>query len=358
MHYKLSPSAAKRWKTCPGSLHLPGPSFTESSEHADEGTNAHDLAAQGLQGADVYQLTDNEELAEAVSSYIDAINAARAQYKVIAEHTEVTKASNVIADMGGTSDHVMMYQDGDDMVLHIFDYKHGVGVNVTVADNEQVLCYMSIWRSHYGAENIDKFRATIVQPRSFLDQDIVRNWECDNARIDEFEKEVVETVVKTDLVPGDHCRWCPKCLHCPVLIQRAYEVAEADFSEIEDDTEKLVELYKIAPAIKALLNRVEPAIINRFRSGRPVPGFHIKQRLSNRRWKFAEKDLAAKFTELGIDKSIFVEEGLKSPAQVEKGLKKHDVKINDFVERTATGFKLVAEEGNSVDLFPEFEVIE
>ncbi len=57
---------------------------------------------------------------------------------------------STIPDLGGTSDHFMLYVDGGKVVCHIFDYKHGIGVPVDVTENKQVLSYAVIIASHYG----------------------------------------------------------------------------------------------------------------------------------------------------------------------------------------------------------------
>ncbi len=49
-HAKLSPSSAKRWMACPGSVRMESTIPDKGSEFADEGTAAHFLASECLEG--------------------------------------------------------------------------------------------------------------------------------------------------------------------------------------------------------------------------------------------------------------------------------------------------------------------
>ncbi len=49
-HARLSPSAAERWMTCPGSVKLSEGREDKGSAYAAEGTAAHELAEHILRG--------------------------------------------------------------------------------------------------------------------------------------------------------------------------------------------------------------------------------------------------------------------------------------------------------------------
>lgn len=365
-HFRLSPSAASRWINCPGSLKLSAGIKRESSVYADEGTEAHAVGEEGiLTGKDAKEITDNAEMAAAVQVYLDEIRSVARRFDVIAQYTERTLEHTSITDLGGTADHYVLYVDDDKTVCHVFDYKHGVGVPVDVRENKQVLTYFAIIASHFPPDLIDIYRATIVQPRAFSGDDI-QTWECDHERVAEHEALIKEVSTQEHLVAGDHCRWCPAIQRCPKLREHTLEVARLEFDEVKDDREKLVEIYQVIPAIKALIERIPAALIETFRDGSGgVPGYKVVETLTNRQWKFGDEAAVLRNlkNKLGIGKKDACESKLKSPPAIEKMLSTKEQKeaLAELVTRRPSGYKLVAEsaKGEAVDFrVSEFSVIE
>lgn len=66
-HYRISPSSLHRVFNCPGSLRLSEQYESRSSSYADEGTLAHDLAAQLLRGREV--LAETAEMQGHIEGY-------------------------------------------------------------------------------------------------------------------------------------------------------------------------------------------------------------------------------------------------------------------------------------------------
>jgi hypothetical protein len=333
----------------------------KTSVYAEEGTAAHDVAEQALT-ASTEAVSDNDEMRQAVQVYLDEIRAVERQHEVIAKHTEVTLEHCSITDLGGTSDHFMLYVDNGQIVLHVFDYKHGVGVPVEVRENLQVLTYFAIISSHYPGF-IDLFRGTIVQPRAFSG-DAVQTWECGPDRVAEHEALIKEVATQDHLAAGDHCRWCPAVRVCPQLRQHALEVAQLEFEEVKDDRDKLVEIYQLTSAIQAFLDKIPEALMDMFRDGSGgVPGFKVVETLSNRQWKYAdEAKLFRHLRKLGLGRKETTVTKIKSPAQVEKLISRDKKEFLDtLVERRPTGYRLVPESarGEAVDFtVSEFSVIE
>lgn len=75
-HAKLSPSSAHRWIACPGSVWLSEDAPKTTSAYAEEGTKAHEIGASCLTfDTRPDELTDDEEMAEAVAVYVNLVRA-------------------------------------------------------------------------------------------------------------------------------------------------------------------------------------------------------------------------------------------------------------------------------------------
>lgn len=363
VHYKLSPSATKRWINCPGSLKLAAQAPEQkSSVYAEEGTQAHAVAETCLlTGEKACKVaSENSDMAEAVQVYLDDIDRARSSYTVVVEHTERTLKSTEIEGLGGTADHVMVYFDGSKLVLHVWDYKHGQGVVVDAEDNMQALSYFAILRCHY-AEEFDAYRITIVQPRGFGEEKI-RFWECSEERVQEHIDAIKDAIGKDHLRAGDWCRWCPAIGICPEVRKHALEAAQQEFDEIKDDTDVLLELMRVEPAIRKLLDLVPGALLEKFRRGEQVPGYKVTERKSFRRWKSADPEYVTGILEqAGLDASLAFDTVLKTPPKLEKELPDKKI-IADHVHQVVVGYKVVpvSARGKAVDLtnVDEFTVLE
>lgn len=348
-HSRLSPSATSRWLNCPGSLKLSEGIEQEVSVYAIEGTKAHDLAETALRdGAKACTVEGADaEMAEAVQVYLDEINFVRATVDVICEHTERTLDCLTIDGLGGTADHVMLYVDNGKLVLHCFDYKHGMGVPVDAEENLQILSYFVILDSQY-PEMVDEFRGTIVQPRGFAG-DKVQTWGCSPARVREHADRIIAETAKDHLAAGEWCRWCPALTICPEVQRQAADAAVREFSEMDLDT--LLHFEQVAPAITAFLNKIPVALLDHFRAGGKIPGRKVIQRWGNRKWK--SDDIRPELEKLGLAKEAFIEEKLKTPPQVEKLLDKDGREaIATLVTREPIGYKVVPEtaKGDAVDM--------
>jgi hypothetical protein len=350
-HFPRSPSSAVRWINCPGSVHQKVGSEDRSSSYATEGTEAHDLAERCLrEDCDAKDLSDNKDMVAAVQEYLDEVRSVKCNAEILASMIEETVEHMWIEDFGGTPDHTLVYVEDGKIVLHIHDYKHGAGVLVEAEENYQALSYLSILTSRFmGIPEV--CRVTIVQPR-ISSGDSVSHWETTPERVKEFEQEVLAARNQDHLRAGDWCRWCPALPHCPEVQKHAEAAAKEEFNVVDETTEKLIKFMGYAPAIKAFLDRIPKELLQRAKVGEKLPGMKVIERLSNRKWR-SDVDIEEQLVELGVERTDFVEERIKTPPQLEKTIKGTGVDLSDLIIREPLGHAVVPESarGKPVDVF-------
>lgn len=363
-HAKLSPSSAKRWMTCAGS-------------HALIQRNKPDFEER------FFSMEVTEEMAEHVQVYLDMVRervetrklAGAVSVDLLVEQSlpidHLTHEGRWVLDgeevpegtpgavwepATGTGDVVIVsvWDDGTAM-LDLIDLKFGMGVEVQVEGNEQLMMYGS------GAlRNLDLLydftRAclTVHQPRI---KAAPSDWEVDIGVIREFEqrceftarhaihilKEIPDDKLMPYLQPGDHCRttFCDERANCPKLAEfvRDTVVGESDAS-VADDFEELLELDPVeavncAPLadddlgtkmaatdiIEDWCKQVRAETERRLLAGTPVPGYKLVQgRAGARAWADA-KEVEETFKSMRLKQDEMYDFKLISPTTAEKLLK-------------------------------------
>lgn len=316
-HYKKSPSATERWLNCPGSLELSIGLERKSTRYSTEGDEAHDVAEAALKsGKQAYLISENKDVAAYVQVYVDDINRARSQYRVLSEHTEYKLKHATIDDFGGTMDHMMLYEDNGKLVAHVWDYKHGIGVVVDAEENMQVLSYFAIIQSYYEFLDIAEFRVTIVQPRTYSEEKI-KYWACGPERVQQHVAAILDAISDTTrFKAGDWCQWCPAITICDEVRSKVVELADTEFETIRDDVPTLLELMRIETAVSTLFKQIPAALLEAYRK-QPIPGMKVIRTSTHRKWRDAETT-ARTLQEMGVpEDSIYEPRKVRSPAQIE-----------------------------------------
>lgn len=292
-HAMLSPSGAKKWMNCPGSVALEAREPDDTSEYADEGTAAHELASRCLQSGDhptrylgtritivngVYwpggdaprppklrgQKQDIERTFDVDTDMVAPVNAyvqkvrefARLGTLMVEQRLPVGHITGE-KDATGTGDAVILLVDnpvGDDEI-QVHDLKFGRGVRVSAERNPQLMTYALGALKKYVDENVGKAhpfkraRMVIHQPRL----DSVSEWDCSIEDLMKWATAIAMPAAKdamaafdsrdkwigkatTFLWPGPHCSdgFCKARATCPALAKFVTDTVGADFDVIAE----------------------------------------------------------------------------------------------------------------------------
>ncbi|MCX7283928.1 MAG: DUF2800 domain-containing protein [Novosphingobium sp.] len=294
-HAKLSPSGAKRWMACAGSLAMEAGTPDRGSEFADEGTAAHFLASECLEGehdakfflgrnitvapdgttwaanlvagthGELRCFTADADMCREVQKYIDAVREA-AQGGELHVEQRLPIFGGVIPDQFGTSDAVVLFPK----LLKCADLKFGRGVQVFAEENEQLMLYALGALDEFDLlGEIEEVELIVHQPRlNHYD-----SWTCSVEHLRAFEQRAIAAgklalslgvvpatneddvdedsgaaFVRTTLDPAgvaalaphlnpgpDQCRFCKAKATCPALRDQVLATVAGDFEVIVDE---------------------------------------------------------------------------------------------------------------------------
>ena len=287
-HALLSASSSHRWLNCPPSAKLCTAHPDRASPYAQQGTDAHSLAAYKVlkalgKGArdptedleyfdsemadctDAYTAFVMEQLAEAKKHCADPI--------VLVEQR--LDFSRWVPEGFGTGDACIVADD----VLHVIDLKYGVGILVDAERNPQMMCYaLGLLEAFDGIYDIHTVRMSIFQPR----RDNVTNFEISKDSLLEWAETVLAPTAKLaysgegEFRAEDHCQFCSAKATCRKRTEYNLEMARYDFevpSELTDD-----EIAAILPRIDELIawgGDVKEHALHQAISGTHYPGFKV-----------------------------------------------------------------------------------
>lgn len=331
-------STAKRLIKCPASRKLvaempPQP----SSKYAEEGTRLHNAMHMILSHGDrVEDYTDNEKLIFALDALDEIDPDKRLEFA-----TEVNVHFNdFLAGVYGSCD--LVGRVGRRAV--VLDWKFGDGVAVEAEENEQLMFYtaagMRTAELAWVFDGVDEIELIIVQPP------FVKRWVATPARIKAFERTLYDAVQESfkpepSYAAGDHCRWCAAKPVCPLLTGKLERAVATKVKSI--DAEKLGNALAFAILAEDWAKSVRELAQTMLENNAPVPGWKLVPKVARRQWVDAEGAREA-LTEMGLDSEELIVTELKSPAQVEKVLKKHKLELpKDLVVAISSGNTIAPE---------------
>lgn len=337
VHAKLSASGAKRWMSCPPSVHLEAQFKDASSEFAEEGTFAHSLA-ETIINYNLHNMTKaefnkaykklqeneyyNKELQEYIDSYqhfiFECVNEAKAQTKDVTVLTEQRlDFSEYVPEGFGTGD-VVIISDG---LLHIIDLKYGKGVGVSAEGNPQLRLYGLGAIEAFGMlYDFDRVRMTINQPRL----DNVSSEELSVEELQTWGNEVVKPLAELamsgggEFAVGDHCKFCKARKTCRARAEYNLELTKMEFAlpELLGD-EEIGEVLRKAEQLQAWVSDITDYALQEAINGKKFDGWKLVEGRSNR--KYADEiEVAKVLKEAGFDEAVLYEKKLYGITAMEK----------------------------------------
>lgn len=312
-HAFLSASASHRWINCPPSAKLCEALPDHTSTYAQEGTDCHELCAYLVEKTlerDVKDPTPNlsyynaemQNCAEEYCNFVmEQLQEAKSHCKdpqVIVE--QKLDFSRFVENGFGTGDCVIVADD----VLHIIDYKHGLGVLVEAENNSQLFCYaigaLEIFDNLY---DINEVKMSIFQPR----RNNVDTFAINKDELLTWANEVLAPTAKLayegngEFKAGDHCQFCKVKATCRKRAEHNLELAKYDF-EMPATLDE-IEIAAILPQIDLLIswgNDIKDYALQQAQSGTHYEGFKVVEGRSNRKYT-DESIVADTVTKAGFD---------------------------------------------------------
>ncbi|QNH53820.1 DUF2800 domain-containing protein [Selenomonas timonae] len=314
-HALLSPSAAHRWIRCPPSACLEREFPSSSSEAAAEGTAAHALCEHKLRkflklrSKRPHSDFEDDEMDRCSDAYVSFVQEQMGDIPspmvLVEQWLDLTR---YVPEAFGTADCIIV---GGDM-LHVIDFKYGMGVLVEAEHNPQMMLY-ALGALHLldGIYDIQTISMSIFQPRrenvctwSLTKEDLLR-W----ARDDLVEKARLAYAGEGAFCAGEWCTFCRAAVRCRARSEEKLRLAREEFrlpplitdEEIEEVLSEIPDLIKWANAI---LVYATDAAVNH---GKAWKGFKVVEGRSVRKYKdedaVAREAKAAGYTDI-FDKKL------------------------------------------------------
>jgi RecB family exonuclease len=328
-------SSAERVIKCPASVKLAQQMpAQEENDDMREGTRRHELLQAVLEEKVDSRNIDDEKVLAALDLFDNEVD----------PHGEalfdLEKRVHYIwnPDVFGTVDMIGVL---DKDTAYVLDWKTGDGHQVTAEENYQLLFYAAAALScdHWAFRDRTFVELIIVQPP------VVRRWVTDKARLREFEHELrmALAAAERDTAPhaGEHCKWCPAKIICPAMNGARDRLVKTQLDALP--IQAIAAILQDAERVEAVIDAARKAALAVLEKGGQVPGYKLVPKRAQRSWA-NEQDAKRAIEALGVAESELMD--LKSPAQVEKVLKTHKLKLPEGLTVSVSSGDTIAPESD------------
>lgn len=321
----FSASAAPRWMLCPGSVKLCDGLLDEGSTYAEEGTLAHDIAAQILSGANTVDTDElSEDLFDCVVAYTEYVKTTSAGKQLFVEQRVDFSEAIGQPEGFGTSDAIIVGEEE----ITVVDLKTG-------RHKASPLPQLGLYAA--GALASFDYLGPFKTVRLVIHQ----------ARVDHVEEVVLTVSEVEDFLrqarsatedalsstpsynPSDRaCRFCRAKAHCPALATHVEEIVGSKFDnldaeEIEQEPERMGTNYLahcmsavslVEDWCKGVRARVERELL----AGNAIDGWKLVQgRKGARKWT-SEKEAEETLRKMKLKVEQMYDFKVVSPTTAEK----------------------------------------
>lgn len=333
-HALLSASASHRWLQCTPSARLEETLPEKTSEFAEEGHLAHEIAELKLRkyciepmGARTFnsrlkKLKENpryqEEMLKHTDSYMDYISGVLHGFDsppYVAAEKRIDYS--LYAPEGfGTGDCIIIGMN----ILHIIDFKYGKGVPVSAYRNPQMMLYaLGAYTEYSFLYPIDTIKMTIIQPRldSISEDSMTIN---ELLAWGESIKPLAQKAFNGEggFVPGEHCKFCRAKALCRARTE--FNTSLDEYKELKPpliSNEEVGQILEKAKHLAAWAKDLEEYALSECLKGNDIPGWKAVEGRSTR--QFIDQDKAFEVLKAnGIEDAMLYERKPLTLAATEK----------------------------------------
>lgn len=336
-HALLSASASSRWLNCTPSVRLEEQFPDVTTEYAEEGTLAHEIAELKLRKYFIEPMSQRtfntrlnkmkkhelyqEEMLKHTDTYLEylqSITLAMDSPPYVAVEKRIDY-STYAPDGFGTVDCLVISGD----TLYVNDFKYGKGVAVSAYRNTQMMLYaLGAFVEYSFLYPIQKIHMSIVQPRL----NSISEYEISVEELLEWGESIKSIAQKAfagegEFVPGEHCKFCKAKAQCRARAERY--TALDDFKQMKPpliSNEEVGQILEKAEHIESWVKSLKDYALAESLKGSEIAGWKAVEGRGSR--AYVDIDVAfAHLKDNGVDEALLYERVPLTVSKIEKVLK-------------------------------------